>query len=511
MADANQIILEIRGLSKTFPGVKALTGVDFTVRRGEVHCLMGENGAGKSTLIKVLTGLYKRDGGKILFEGRPLELPSPVEAPQHGISTVYQEINLIPALSVAENIYLGRQPMKGGRINWKAINDGAQAALKKLDVTVDVTQPVSSYSVAIQQLVAIARALDISAKVLILDEPTSSLDTPEVAQLFGILNRLKAEGMAIIFVTHFLDQVYQISDRITVLRNGQLVGEYRTAELPRLELIARMLGKELEEFESETAAATHLSAQEEQHKPAFLQIRGMERKGAISAFDLDIREGEVLGLAGLLGSGRTEMARLLFGIDKATAGKAILDGKEVNISSPRRAIDHRFGFCPEDRKMEGIIPDLTVRENIVLALQGTKGVFNTMSKREQLELAEKYIKALAIKTPSSEQSIKNLSGGNQQKVILARWLASNPRFLIVDEPTRGIDVGAKTEIQKLLISLSREQQMAVLFISSELEEVIRCSDRVAVLRDRKKLAELVGDQVEEKAIMRTIAKKEAAQ
>ena len=237
----------------------------------------------------------------------------------------------------------------------------------------------------------------------------------------------------------------------------------------------------------------------------------MERKGAISAFDLDIREGEVLGLAGLLGSGRTEMARLLFGIDKATAGKAILDGQEVNISSPRHAIDHRFGFCPEDRKVEGIIPDLTVRENIVLALQGTKGVFNTMSKREQLELTDKYIKALAIKTPSSEQSIKNLSGGNQQKVILARWLASNPRFLIVDEPTRGIDVGAKTEIQKLLISLSREQQMAVLFISSELEEVIRCSDRVVVLRDRKKLAELVGDQVEEKAIMRTIAKKEAAQ
>ena len=234
MTDANQIILEIRGLSKRFPGVNALTGVDFTARRGEVHCLMGENGAGKSTLIKVLTGLYKRDGGKILYEGRPLELPSPVEAPQHGISTVYQEINLIPALSVAENIYLGRQPMKGGRINWKAINDGAQAALKKLDVTVDVTQPVSSYSVAIQQLVAIARALDISAKILILDEPTSSLDTPEVAQLFGILHRLKAEGMAIIFVTHFLDQVYQISDRITVLRNGQLVGEYRTAELPRI-------------------------------------------------------------------------------------------------------------------------------------------------------------------------------------------------------------------------------------------------------------------------------------
>jgi monosaccharide-transporting ATPase len=378
--------------------------------------------------------------------------------------------------------------------------------LKRLDVEIDVTQPVSSYSVAIQQLVAIARALDISAKILILDEPTSSLDAVEVAQLFSIIRKLKSEGMAILFVTHFIDQVYQISDRITVLRNGQLVGEYKTADLPRVELVARMLGRQLVEFVEEKKA---FSAEEEARHKVFLQVQGMERKGIIAAFDLTIREGEVLGLAGLLGSGRTEIARLLFGIDKATKGKTTLQDKEVAITSPKKAIDHRIGFCPEDRKAEGIIPDLTVRENIILALQANKGMFNVLSKKQQMEIVDQYIKALDIKTPSSEQTMKNLSGGNQQKVIVARWLASNPLFLILDEPTRGIDVGAKAEIQRLVLDLSR-QGMAILFISSELEEVIRCSDRVVVLRDRKKLAELVGEQVEESQIMHTIASKEVA-
>jgi len=508
MADSNNnVIVEIRGLSKTFPGVKALSEVDFVLRRGEIHGLMGENGAGKSTVIKVLTGLYRRDAGEILYEGKPFELSSPIEAPKHGISTVYQEINLIPALSVAENIYLGRQPMRFGRLDWKTINAGARAALKKLDVEIDVTQPVSSYSVAIQQLVAIARALDISAKVLILDEPTSSLDTPEVEQLFSVIRKLKDEGMAILFVTHFIDQVYQISDRITVLRNGELVGEYQTAELPRVELVARMLGRQLAEFETEEKKAV-TNGEQAEHK-VFFQVRGIERKGVISAFDLDIREGEVLGLAGLLGSGRTEMARLLFGIDKAHAGKAELDGAEVAISSPRKAIAQQFGYCPEDRKEEGIIPDLTVRENIILALQASRGAFNILSKKQQVEIADKYIEALEIKTPSADQLAKNLSGGNQQKVIVARWLASNPRFLILDEPTRGIDVGTKAEIQRLIIDLSHEG-MAILFISSELEEVVRCSDRVVVLRDRKKLAELVGEQIEEDQIMHTIASKEVA-
>lgn len=468
---------------------------------------MGENGAGKSTVIKVFTGLHKRDAGEIRYNGQPFELSSPVDAPKHGISTVYQEINLIPALSVAENIYLGRQPMRLGRIDWKAMHSGAQVALQRLDVDIDVTQPVASYSVAIQQLVAIARALDISANILILDEPTSSLDTPEVEQLFSILRKLKDQGMAILFVTHFIDQVYQISDRITVLRNGELVGEYQTAELPRVELVAHMLGKQLVEFEGREKA-TETETDQTAGK-TFLQIRGLERKGAIAAFDLDIRQGQVLGVAGLLGSGRTEMARLLFGIDKAQHGKTLLNGEEVALSSPRKAIEYGFGFCPEDRKAEGIIPDLTVRENIILALQGNQGAFNTLSKKEQHDIVDKYIRALDIKTPGPEQQVKNLSGGNQQKVIVARWLASNPRFLILDEPTRGIDVGAKAEIQRLVLDLSREG-MAILFISSELEEVTRCSDRVVILRDRQKIAELTGEQIEEHQIMHTIASKEAA-
>ena len=508
MAQSTQnVIVEIRGLSKIFPGVKALSNVDFKLRTGEIHCLMGENGAGKSTLIKVLTGLYKRDGGDIFYQGRPLELSSPVEAPQHGISTVYQEINLIPALSVTENIYLGRQPTKFGRIDWKKMHAGARAALKRLDVEIDVTQSVSSYSVAIQQLIAIARSLDISAQVLILDEPTSSLDTPEVEQLFSVLRKLKEDGIAMVFVTHFIDQVYEISDRITVLRNGELVGEYETATLPRMDLVAKMLGRELQDFERETKVSDTDGTHSEEE--AFFQIRDMERKGAIAAFDLDIREGEVLGLAGLLGSGRTEMARLLFGIDKATQGTITLDGTEKTFTSPRQAIAEGFGFCPEDRKAEGIIPDLTVRENIILALQASRGAFKTLSKKQQDEIVNKYIEALDIKTPTAEQAIKNLSGGNQQKVILARWLASNPRFLVLDEPTRGIDVGTKAEIQRLVVELSSEG-MAILFISSELEEVTRCSDRVVVLRDRRKLTELIGEQIDEHEIMRTIADKEVA-
>lgn len=500
-------IIEIRGLTKTFPGVKALSKVDFVLRRGEIHGLMGENGAGKSTLIKVLTGLYQRDSGQILYDGRPVEFSSPAEAPEHGISTVYQEVNLIPALSVTENIYIGRQPTKFGRLDWKTMHASARAALKRLDVEIDVTQPVSSYSVAIQQLVAIARALDIDAKVLILDEPTSSLDTPEVEQLFSVLRKLRDEGIAIIFVTHFLEQVYQISDRITVLRNGELVGEYKAAALPRMELVSKMLGREFVEF----AGHDHTAAkQEDQHqKDAFFQIRGLERKGSIAPFDLDIKEGEVLGLAGLLGSGRTEMARLLFGIDKAHGGTMTLDGQTVTMASPKQAINHKFAFCPEDRQAEGIIPDLTVRENIILALQGNRGAFNTLSKKQQDEIVEKYIDALEIKTPTAEQLVKNLSGGNQQKVILARWLASNPRLLILDEPTRGIDVGTKVEIQRLVLELS-EQGMAVVFISSELDEVTRTSDRVVVLRDRHKLAELIGEQIDEQTIMHTIATQEVA-
>jgi len=494
-------LLELRGVTKQFPGVRALSGVDFTVRAGEVHALMGENGAGKSTLIKVLTGVHRPDAGEITFDGRRIQPRSPRDAQALGISTVYQEVNLIPHLSVAENIILGREPMRWGRIDWRRARERANAAMARLGIRVDVSQSLSSYSIAIQQMIAIARALDISAKLLILDEPTSSLDAGEVQTLFSVMRRLKEDGLGIVFVTHFIDQVYQVADRITVLRNGELVGEFEAKELSRISLVARMLGRDPAEVEA-------MSAQRERRAVAaeepFMRVRGLGRRGALSPIDLEVREGEVLGLAGLLGSGRTETARLLFGADRADQGQVTIDGKPVSLSSPRRAIAYGIGFCPEDRKSEGIIPDLSVRENIILALQARRGALRCLSRQRQAELANHYIRALRIATPDAEKRISELSGGTQQKAIVARWLAANPRLLILDEPTRGIDVGTKAEIEKLVLSLCAEGR-AVLFISSELEEVVRASNRVAVLRDRRKVAELSGADLDEAAVMRAIA------
>lgn len=505
----NDTLIEITNLSKTFPGVKALDKVNFTLRKGEIHGLMGENGAGKSTLIKVLTGLYQRDGGEILYESKPFNASCPQEANAVGISTLYQEVNLIPDLSVAENIYIGREPKKFGRIDWKKINRDAENDIKKLELDIDVTAPVSTYSMAIQQLIAIIRALNLSAKVLILDEPTSSLDLAEVKQLFKVVRRLKDEGIGILFVSHFLDQVYEITDRITVLRNGCFIGEYETAKLPRLELIAHMLGKDLNEFYSEHDHCAAQAPSTAKSGKSLLRVEGLEKKGSMNAFSMEIGRGEIVGLAGLLGSGRTETARLLFGIDKHSGGKIFLNGEEISLTSPKKAIDSQFAFCPEDRKKEGLVTELSVRDNIILALQARTGIFKPLSVKQQEALADKYIKLLQIKTPSQNQTVNNLSGGNQQKVIIARWLATNPVFLILDEPTRGIDVGAKTEIEKLIHEL-RNDGMAILFISSELEEVVACSDRIAVLRDRNKLCELTGEDMEERKIMQVIAEKEIA-
>jgi galactofuranose transport system ATP-binding protein len=500
---SGELLLSARGVTKGFPGVKALDGVNFTVRRGEIHALMGENGAGKSTLIKVLTGVYQRDAGEMTMDRQSINPHSPQDAEACGISTVYQEVNLVPFLSVAENICLGRQQTRFGFIRWKQIRERAEKALARLGIQIDVGEPVASYSIALQQLIAIARALDVDARLLILDEPTSSLDEGEVARLFDILRQLKEQGLGIVFVTHFLDQVYAVSDRITVLRNGRFVGEYEAAKLPRIELISKMMGKEL----SESDFVREQSGGLQMEKKTLLELRGAGRRGSLQPIDLKIREGEILGLAGLLGSGRTETARLIFAIDHADAGQMLLDGRRLSLGSPRDAIARRFGFCPEDRKVEAIIPNLSVRENIVLALQASRGWMRFVGRTEQLELAERFIKALNIKTPSAEQPIRLLSGGNQQKVILARWLASNPRLLLLDEPTRGIDVGAKLEIEKLMQKLTSEG-MAILFISSDLEEMVRNSTRVVVLRDRRKVAELQNEEVTEHNIMHAIAKSE---
>jgi galactofuranose transport system ATP-binding protein len=499
-------IVEMKGISKGFPGVRALSSVDFRLFKGEVHALMGQNGAGKSTLVKVLTGVYRQDAGETLLEGKPIRPDSPLAAQKLGINTVYQEVNLCLNLSVAENIFIGKERTRFGKIDWKDMYRRSEEILKRLNISVDVTRTLSSYSIAIQQMVAIARVLDSSAKVLILDEPTSSLDEGEVEQLFKVIRKLRDDGMAILFITHFLDQTYQISDRITVLKNGEFVGEYETERLPKLDLIAKMLGKELSEFSYTTRddARKAQPAGAVAGKKTVLRAKELGLQGSIAPFDLALDEGEVLGLAGLLGSGRTEMARLLFGIDGADQGEVFVKGEKANISSPRQAMMAGIGYCSEDRKNEGIFAELTIRENIILALQARKGVFKHLSNKKQLEIAEELIKSLDIKTPSANSQAGQLSGGNQQKVMLARWLATSPIMLILDEPTRGIDVGAKLEIMELILNLSRKG-MGLLFISSEFEEVIRCSNRIAVLKDKAKIAELSGEKMTESGILHAIA------
>ncbi|MFG0330894.1 MAG: sugar ABC transporter ATP-binding protein [Phycisphaerales bacterium] len=502
-ADAPSALLEARGLTKSFPGVKALNGVDFTLRAGEIHALMGENGAGKSTLVKALTGVSAVDSGSMRFDGRPFAPRSPHDAGRLGVAAVFQEINLIPQLSVAENIALGRMSTRFGRVRWRAVNDDARRALKRLNLTIDVTRPLDSYPIAIQQMVAIARALCVDARILILDEPTSSLDAKETDLLFAVMRRLRADGLGIVFITHFLDQVYEISDRITVLRNGRLVGAFTTARLPRLELIAGMLGRSVEAAARLTTA--HRTRPTEVKQEAILRAEGLGRRGAIESFDLEIQRGEVVGLAGLLGSGRTELARLVFGADRADRGSVRVAEFHGRWRSPRSAIRRGLAFCPEDRKTDGVAPHLSVRENIALALQARYGFWRPLSRRRQNELTERFIRALNIATPDAEKPVGRLSGGNQQKVILARWLASEPQLLILDEPTRGIDVGAKAEIERLISKLGAGG-MAILFISSELEEVARDSHRVVVLRDRRVIGELRGDEIRVDSIMRLIAR-----
>ncbi len=492
----------MQGIRKTFPGVLALSDVDFTLRAGEIHALMGENGAGKSTLIKVLTGVEHHDAGHILLEGAEIRSSSPHEAQLMGISTVYQEVNLCTNLSVAENILLGREPRRLGSIDWSAMNARARALLTLLDIDVDVRQSVGEYSVAIQQMVAISRALEIQAKVLILDEPTSSLTALETEKLFEVLRRLKQQGIGIIFITHFLNQVYAVADRITVLRNGKLVGTYDAAALPRYQLVELMIGRELEELEDlGTLKRSFVPAPGQQ---PVLEAINLGRVGTLEPISLKLYAGEVLGMAGLLGSGRTETANLLFGIDDADSGTVKVDGSAEKKPGPLSSIQRGVGYCPEDRKADGVVGDLTVRENIVLALQASRGWFSYLDPRKQTEIAQKLIEMLQISTPSPEQLMKNLSGGNQQKVILARWLATDPDVLILDEPTRGIDVGTKAEIQKLVLSLANEGK-GCLFISSELDEVLRTSHRVMVMRDRSLVAELEGDELNEQFIMETIA------
>ena len=497
-------ILVARGLVKSFPGVKALKGVDFSVRAGEIHALMGENGAGKSTLIKVLTGVYPRDAGDLHIGGISRHPRSTREAEAAGISTVYQEVNLIPHASVAENICLGRMPTRWGCIQWPAVRARCQAALARVGVVVDPERTLASCPLALQQMVAIARAIDVSAKVLILDEPTSSLDAQEVTALFVVLRKLRDGGLGIVFVTHFLDQVYAVSDRITVLRDGCYINTWDASALPRRDLVSQMIGRTYHpptQAPEDASSATNAGPQAQ----TALSARGLTRRGSIAPIDIDLRRGEVVGLAGLLGSGRSEVARLLFGVDRPEGGTITIGGAPTTIASPRSAIRQGLAFLSESRKTDGIIPNLTVRENMMLALQGLRGAFRPLPRAEQEALVSQFIALLRIKTSGPEQLIGTLSGGNQQKVLIARWLITKPQVLILDEPTRGIDLGAKAEIAHVIEDL-RAQGMALLFISSELEEVVRLCRRVVVLRDRAKVGELAGSSLSEHGILEAVAR-----
>ena len=496
---SDQTVLQLSGIYKSFPGVKALQNVAFRLQKGEIHALMGENGAGKSTLIKVLTGVYPKDAGTISIEGKEVHIHSPQEAQNAGISTVYQEISLCPNLSVAENIYLGRGA--GKFVSWRTMNKKAGELLKSLGIAVKPTQQLASCSIAVQQMVAIARAVDMDCRVLILDEPTSSLDESEVEKLFRLMTDLKKRGVGIIFVTHFLDQVYAVCDKITVLRDGKLVGEFKIEELPRVQLVSKMLGKELDDMADIKGEARIFNPKDAQ--PVY-EAFGLASTEGIQPFSFMIRRGEVNGFTGLLGSGRSESVRAIFGADKVTGGEVRVDGKKAKIRKPIDAMKLGIAYLPEDRKRDGIIGDLSVRENIILALQVKTGFFRPFSRAKQIKFAEEYIEKLNIKTASVNTPIKSLSGGNQQKVILGRWLLTNPKYLILDEPTRGIDVGTKIEIQKLVLKLASEG-MSVTFISSETDEMLRTCSRLLVMRDRKLVGELTGDQLTQAAIMNTIA------
>ena len=498
--DVHDIVLSMRGISKEFPGVKALKNVDFTLREAEIHALMGENGAGKSTLVKVLTGVHIKDSGEIRIAGHdePVNIRSPQDAQRLGISTVYQEITLCPNLTVAENMYIGRGNYKF--VNRKAQEKKADEVLKQLNIPAHAGQQLGTCSLAVQQMVAIARAVDMDCKVLILDEPTSSLDDKEVELLFTLMRVLKSHGVGIIFITHFLEQVYEVCDKITVLRNGELVGEYTVKEMPRVKLISAMLGKDMEDM-------TNLKNQKRplpENAESIYEATDLATTEGVRPFDFKIRKGEVNGFTGLLGSGRSESVRAIFAADRITSGKVRVNGKDVKITCPKDAMKCGIGYLPEDRKGDGIIQDLSVRENLILALQVLNGFTKPISRAESEKIADEYIKLLNIKTASKETPIKSLSGGNQQKVILARWLLTHPQYLILDEPTRGIDVGTKLEIQKQVLKLS-EQGVSVTFISSEIPEMLSVCQRLIVMRDRKIVGELKGDELNQDVIMQTIA------
>lgn len=495
---SNNVLVEIKDVSKHFPGVKALDHVSLSIRRGEVHALSGENGAGKSTLIKILTGVYTYDEGSIIFDGSPVAFKSTNESQKAGIGSVYQELNMIPYLSVAENIYIGDYPMGKQGIDWKELYENAQKQLDSLNIDVDAKKQLNELSTAQQQMVSIVRAVSRDCKLIILDEPTSSLDTKEVKTLFSLVRQLKEKGVAFIFVTHRMEEIYQICDRITVLKDGQFIGTYQAEDLNQYQLVTLMVGREI----TQQRKQTYFSPEKDQNY--VVEVRNLAKKPKVKDVSFGISRGEIVGLAGLLGSGRTEVAEMLFGSEMPDAGEILYEGILQKNISPTKAVRAGLAFCTENRRLDGIVPNMSVKNNIVLACMKQISRLGFVISRKRLALVNRYIEELRIKTPTPEQRIRNLSGGNQQKALLARWMATNPKLIILDEPTRGIDVGAKQEVERLVQQIA-SQGIGVLLISSEIPELVRNCDRVIVLREGEQVGELAGAQISEKAIMQIIA------
>jgi monosaccharide-transporting ATPase len=499
-------VLEALAVGKRFPGVVALSEVDLALRPGEVHALVGENGAGKSTLIKVLTGVYWPDDGALHYLGQPVRFARPSDAQAAGISTVYQEVNLVPLMSVASNLFLGREPRRLGLVDFGAMNASAAELLDSYGVRVDVTRPLRTLGMGVQQMVAVARAAATDARVVILDEPTSSLEPREVDTLFAIIRRLRDDGVAVLYVSHRLDELYRICDRVTVLRDGRLVHSGPLADLPRLRLVALMLGRDLEQirregttnFEGETTAVAPTPV---------LAAQGLTSRHQLSEVDVRVRPGEIVGLGGLLGAGRSETARAIAGALPVESGTVSVAGKGVRTGSVAAAMRAGVVMLPEDRKADGILPDLSVRENIVLAALPRLSAAGVVSRRRQDSIVDTFMKRLRIKAASPDQRVGELSGGNQQKVLLARLLCRQPKVLLLDEPTRGIDVGAKAEVQALVDELAADG-LGVVLISSEFEELVEGSDSIVVLREGRVVAELRGAEVTEAALIAALAGEE---
>lgn len=499
-------LLRMGDIDKKFSGVPALVGASLTIDAGEIHALVGQNGAGKSTMIKILTGAYRKDAGSITLAGKPVEFTSPQSAQRGGISTIYQEINLIPYRSVTENVFLGRPRKHYGLLDWSRMNDEASELLRRFDVEIDVRQPLFNYNTAIQQMVSIARAVSFDSKLVIMDEPTSSLADHEVEILNGVIRRLRSDGISVVFVSHKLDELYAVCDRVTVMRDGRTVTTAKMAEMSKLELVAAMLGRDLQTVKREGQTAFHGHGKVAER--TLVTAESLRAGTKVKDATVSVRAGEIVGLAGLLGSGRTETARLMFGADKPDAGTITFEGRATTFREPIDAIELGIGFCSEDRKIEGIIPEMSVRQNLTLAILPRLARWGVIDEERQRAIVDDFIEMLGIKSSGPEQKMRELSGGNQQKVLLARWLCMAPNLLILDEPTRGIDVGGKADIQVLIRQLA-DLGLGVLMISSELEEVIEGSDRVFVLRDGRTVAEIPRNALNELAVMTAMAQGEA--